>query len=118
MLFHKPLVSLVTAMALASTVTASATPVRRTTPGEQCTANAQQLYCCTEGTGPLNSFGILGTIIHGLLGIDLTAVVGVECTLTGLAFCSQGTAVCCDNNNVQQYGVINLSAGPCIIPTV
>ncbi|KAH9010786.1 hypothetical protein EDB85DRAFT_1187052 [Lactarius pseudohatsudake] len=87
MLFHKPLVSLVTAMALASTVTASATPVRRNDPsGTQCTANAQQLYCCTSGAAPLNSFGFLGTLIHGLLGINLDAVVALDCTLSALAF--------------------------------
>ncbi|KAH9170807.1 hypothetical protein EDB89DRAFT_1975997, partial [Lactarius sanguifluus] len=84
MLFYKPLVSLVTAMALASTVTASATPERRTSPGEQCTANAQNLFCCTSGAGVLSTFGPVGTAIHALLGIDLTAIVGLDCTLSGL----------------------------------
>ncbi|KAH9024170.1 hypothetical protein EDB85DRAFT_1894475 [Lactarius pseudohatsudake] len=45
MLFYKPLVSLVTAIALTSTVTASATPVRET-DDSQCT---QYLYCCKGG---------------------------------------------------------------------
>ncbi|KAH9170809.1 hypothetical protein EDB89DRAFT_1976012 [Lactarius sanguifluus] len=115
MLFYKPLVSLVTAMALASTVTASATPVRRNpTPEEQCTANAQHLYCCTGGAGSLNTFGELGTAIHALLGINLDAFVALQCTLSGLAFCAQGTAVCCTNNNQTQYGLINIQTG-CII---
>ncbi|KAH9010789.1 hypothetical protein EDB85DRAFT_2297576 [Lactarius pseudohatsudake] len=106
-------------MALASTVTASATPVRRTNPpsGTECTANAQQLYCCTSGAAPLNSFGFLGTLIHGLLGINLDAVVALDCTLSALAFCSQGTATCCVGNNQQQTGLVNVQLG-CVIPTI
>ncbi|KAH9034043.1 hypothetical protein EDB83DRAFT_1786879 [Lactarius deliciosus] len=88
MLYHKPLVSLVTAIALASSVTASATPVRRN-DGDQCNPEAQKAYCCESV----------------LLGIGLGCVVNL--------LCADGTAVCCPQN-VEQDGLININLG-CII---
>ncbi|KAI9433850.1 hypothetical protein H4582DRAFT_1982926, partial [Lactarius indigo] len=81
MLFYKPLVSLVTAMALAGTVTASATPVRRTDP--QCQAQNQNLYCCTEG-GPLSTLSAPVKVLGALLGLDLSTVVAAGCVLNVL----------------------------------
>ncbi|KAH8991542.1 hypothetical protein EDB92DRAFT_1860727, partial [Lactarius akahatsu] len=82
MLFYKPLVSLITAIALASTVTASATPVRRN-DGPQCNPQVQKLYCCTE-TGTLGSLDPVTKILGGLLGLNLDAVVAAGCVLNVL----------------------------------
>ncbi|KAH9034045.1 hypothetical protein EDB83DRAFT_2417400 [Lactarius deliciosus] len=87
MLFYKPLVSLVTAIALTSSVTASATPVRRT---DGCNPQAQNLFCC-EST---------------LLGLGLGCVLNL--------LCADGTAVCCPQTVNQIGGLVNLNLG-CII---
>ncbi|KAH8992168.1 hypothetical protein EDB83DRAFT_2683252 [Lactarius deliciosus] len=87
MLFYKPLVSLVTAIALASTVTASATPVRRN-DGPQCNPQVQNLFCCES---------------------ELLGILALGCVLDVL--CADGTAVCCDQDVEQHGGLINLNLG-------
>ena len=87
MLFHKPLVSLVAAIALASSVTASATPVRRNPPPvtpDQCTTNHDQLTCCDS----TSSFDDEPTVIKELLlslvaDLDVSLLVGTNCFITG-----------------------------------
>ncbi|KAI9433849.1 hypothetical protein H4582DRAFT_2101225 [Lactarius indigo] len=109
MLFYKPLVSLVTAMALAGTVTASATPVRRNDP--QCQAQNQNLSCCTEG-GPLSTLTAPVKVLGALLGLDLDTVVAVDCVVS--AVCADGTAACC-SSSPEQHGLINISLGCTIL---
>ncbi|KAI9433853.1 hypothetical protein H4582DRAFT_1982937 [Lactarius indigo] len=109
MLFYKPLVSLVTAMALAGTVTASATPVRRNDP--RCQAQNQDFYCCTEG-GPLSTLSAPVKALGVLLGLDVNAIVAVDCVIDVL--CGDGTAACC-SDDPEQYGLINISLGCTIL---
>ncbi|KAI9430057.1 hypothetical protein H4582DRAFT_2020412 [Lactarius indigo] len=109
MLFYKPFVSFVTAMTLAGTVTASATPVRRTDP--QCQAQNQNFYCCTEG-GPLYTLSPVVQYIGGLLGLGPDTVVAVNCVVNAL--CVDGVAACCPNPP-EQYGLVNLSLGCTIL---
>ena len=82
MLFHKPLVSLVAAIALASSVTASATPVRRTNPVPAQDCDTNNLTCCSS-TSTLGALGILGTLLSLVPGVNANLLVGLTCTLTG-----------------------------------
>ncbi|KAH8991520.1 hypothetical protein EDB92DRAFT_1945860 [Lactarius akahatsu] len=86
MLFYKPLVSLVTAIALTSTVTASATPVRGT-DSRQCDTQTHYLYCCKGG---------------------VVWLVGLDCVLNWeICGGSTGTEVCCDQQ-VAQDGRVSI----------
>ncbi|KAH8995846.1 hypothetical protein EDB86DRAFT_3102606 [Lactarius hatsudake] len=92
MLFYKPLVSLITAIALTSTVTASATPVRRT-DNLQCDTQTHYLYCCKGG---------------------VVWLVGLDCVLDSeICGGGAGTAVCCDQQAAQD-GSISISP-ECVI---
>ncbi|KAH9009095.1 hypothetical protein EDB83DRAFT_2531354 [Lactarius deliciosus] len=92
MLFYNALVSLVTAIALTSTVTASATPVRRT-DNLQCDTQTHYLYCCKSG---------------------VVWLVGLDCVLNSdICGGGAGTAVCCDQQAAQD-GRISISP-ECII---
>ncbi|KAI9432682.1 hypothetical protein H4582DRAFT_1992166 [Lactarius indigo] len=104
MLFYKPLVSLVTAMALASTITASATPVRRSDP--RCQAQNGSLYCCAE-VGPLSTLEPSVGYIGGLLGLYPDIVVGVDCVPFNVD-CTDGITACCEDSPMQ-YGPISFS---------
>ncbi|KAH9161532.1 hypothetical protein EDB89DRAFT_716325 [Lactarius sanguifluus] len=91
MLFYKPLVSLVTAIALTSTVTATATPVRRI--DHQCDTQTHYLYCCKSG---------------------VVWLVGLDCVLDSeICGGATGTAVCCDQQAAQD-GRISINP-ECII---
>ncbi|KAH9057035.1 hypothetical protein EDB83DRAFT_2613332 [Lactarius deliciosus] len=70
MLFYKPLVSLVTAIALTGTVTASATPMRRT-DNLQCNSQTQYLYCCKTGIVGLVGLGCVLDPIWYFLGFHI-----------------------------------------------
>jgi hypothetical protein len=76
MLFYKSLVSVVTAIALASSVTASVTPLRRgggsSTP--TCSAGTGSLYCCSS---------VDQSVFGGLLG--LSDLLDLGCLLAGVA---------------------------------
>ncbi|KAI9451554.1 hypothetical protein BJY52DRAFT_1190900 [Lactarius psammicola] len=109
MLFYKPLVSLVSAMALASTVAASATPVRRNPPpttAEQCTANNNNLTCCNSSsiltiTDPL-------AILLYPLGLNINLLVGATCAVTGTVACGTQQSLCCQGFTNQQ-GAVNVA---------
>ena len=113
MLFHKPLVSFVAAIALASSVTASATPVRRNGPpaGQSCSTGS--LTCC-DSTSPFSS---LSGLIKGLLDIlvpdlNVNADVGLNCLLAGTLgwYCNPSTFVFDQIANApqQQSGILLL----------
>ncbi|KAI9451555.1 hypothetical protein BJY52DRAFT_1190901 [Lactarius psammicola] len=109
MLFYKPLVSLVTAMALASSVAASVTPERRTGPtpvtGDQCTANNNYLTCCNSSslltiTDPL-------AVLLLPLGLNLNLLVGLTCAITGTVACGTQQSLCCQGV-MNQQGLVNV----------
>ena len=82
MLFYKSLVSFVTAIALASSVTASATPERRQT--QICSTG--NLTCCVTST-PFT--GLSEATQSGLLALldpnlNLNLPVGLDCVIPGL----------------------------------
>ena len=82
MLFYKSLISFVTAIALASSGTASATPERRQT--QSCSTGS--LTCCTSST-PFT--GLSEAAQSGLLGLldpnlNLNLPIGLDCVVPGL----------------------------------
>ncbi|KAI9451544.1 hypothetical protein BJY52DRAFT_1297115 [Lactarius psammicola] len=85
MLFYKPLVSSVFAMALASGVAASATPVRRAGPTPvtpwQCTESVNNLTCCDSSIIPPATDPLAILLIP--LNQDPDLLVGLNCAITG-----------------------------------
>lgn len=82
MLFHKSLISFVVAIALAGSVTASATPVRRNNPG--CSPGTGSQTCCTSTTS-FGSLTIVEQIALSILDGNLNDLlpVGLNCVLAG-----------------------------------
>ncbi len=87
MLFHKSFVSLVAAIALASSVTASATLARRNPPAvspAECTASNDHLTCCDSTSSFSSQSGLIKTLLQVLvLDLDLDLLVGANCLITG-----------------------------------
>jgi hypothetical protein len=85
MLFYKSLVSFVTAIALASSVTASVAPERRQYTPPNCQVSSGSSTCCTTST-PFTglSEGTQGGLL-GLLGpnLNLNLPIGLDCVLPG-----------------------------------
>ena len=83
MLFNKSLISFVAAIALAGSVTASATPVRR---NDGCSPGTGSLTCC-DSTIYFGELSELEQIILSILDPELNDLVpiGVGCALAGVA---------------------------------
>ena len=81
MLFNKSLVSFVAAIALAGSVTASATPVRR---NDGCSPGTGSLTCC-ESTTSFDDLTELEQLLFSILdpSLDVDLPIGVGCTLVG-----------------------------------
>ena len=81
MLFYKSLVSFVTAIALASGVTAAVTPERRQT--QSCSTGS--LTCCTDST-PFTGLSEAEQSAIGLLdpNLNLDLPIGLDCIVPGL----------------------------------
>jgi hypothetical protein len=82
MLFYKSLVSFVTVIALASSVTASVTPERRYT---SCQASSGSSTCCNTSS----PFTALSSATQGLLALispnlNLNLPVGLDCVASGV----------------------------------
>ena len=86
MLFYKSFISFVTAIALASSVTASATPERRQywPPTSNCQASTGSSMCCSSTT-PFSglSEGLQSGLV-GLPNLNLNTPIGLDCVLPGL----------------------------------
>ena len=116
MLFHKSLVSLVAAIALASSVTASATPLRRTDPHpvspSECTASNDHLTCCDSTSSFSSQSGLIKTLLQALvLDLDLDLLVGANCLITGTVawYCTLRLSYSIRWLNApQRYSTINL----------
>ncbi len=85
MLFYKSLVSFVAAIALAGTVTASVTPVRRTTSSTSSTSiciSGQQKRCCNS-FGSINDpqFSQFGGFLSLFGNINPTTQLGIGCAV-------------------------------------
>lgn len=83
MMFYKPLVSLVVALATASSVAASATPVVRgdyppPSPSPTSSCDAANTYCCNTWTNSQNpALGVIGILLSLLNG---NLIDGLDCT--------------------------------------
>jgi len=108
MILHKCLISFIAAFAVATSVTASATPVVRG-GGSEC--NTGTLQCCDSTA--YSDDPIVGTL-DGLADTDIpvgaSIPLGIACY--GILVASSCTAqpVCCDN--VSQHGLINVGCTP------
>ncbi|KAF8260084.1 hypothetical protein EI94DRAFT_1790146 [Lactarius quietus] len=105
MLFYKSLVSFVTAIALAGSVTASAVPERRQTT-QSCSTGS--LTCCVTSS-PFT--GLSEAIQEGLLALldpdfNINLPVGLGCVAAGVLGCNND-AFCCDGTQ-NLNGLINI----------
>ncbi|KAF8259869.1 hypothetical protein EI94DRAFT_1706731 [Lactarius quietus] len=93
MLFYKSLVSFITAIALAGSVTASVTPERRQTT-QSCSTGS--LTCCATTT-PFTALSSAAQESLALLdpNLNLDLPVGLGCVLAGVLGCNND-AFCCD----------------------
>ncbi|KAF8258357.1 hypothetical protein EI94DRAFT_1142630 [Lactarius quietus] len=106
MRFSNPLISFVAAIALASSVTAIATPVRRgdsDEPPSGQTCNQGSLTCCqsasTLGAVLGSSLGVLAPILADLPVLS-------DCAVAGLGGCNNVQYCCSGIQN--QYGLVNV----------
>ncbi|KAI0255300.1 hypothetical protein BJV78DRAFT_756609 [Lactifluus subvellereus] len=115
MMLHKPLVSLVLAFAAASSVTASATQVRRrgyggfpTIPASQC--NTHSLQCCSE-LKSTDDPNVAATVLNTFGSVVGPGVgVGLHCVpIVGSINCNNNPACC---QGVYQVGIINVGCSP------